>query len=171
LILIDDPFEGGAVAETVVESFFRDAGECEEFVVDECGFVLTQFHFLDAIIESFAFLLFFLEWIFRLPFVIDVDFGEALAGFGEGAENIDVIPKRAGDAMRKLLGCAGQNSRFLTGPLARFGMTSAGLGDGTYEWNAREFAAEVGGVAGAIFGMMQDGVDVVEDVPFGLRRG
>src|ERR1700678_2579993 len=33
--------------------------------------------------------------------------------------------------------------------------------------DAGEFAAEVGGVALAVFGVVQDGVDVVEDVPLG----
>jgi hypothetical protein len=35
--------------------------------------------------------------------------------------------------------------------------------------DAREFAAEVGRVALAVFGVVQDGVDVMEDVPFGNR--
>ena len=35
------------------------------------------------------------------------------------------------------------------------------------ERNARQFAAEVGGVALAVLGVVQDGVDVVEDVPLG----
>ena len=40
---------------------------------------------------------------------------------------------------------------------------SAGGGEG----DAGEFAAEVGGVALAVLGVVQDGVDVVEDVPLG----
>ena len=36
--------------------------------------------------------------------------------------------------------------------------------------DAGEFAAEVGGVALPVLGMVQDGVDVVEDVPFGDGR-
>jgi len=43
-------------------------------------------------------------------------------------------------------------------------MTSVG---GAGEWDAWEFAAEVGGVALAVFGVVQDGVDVMEDVPLG----
>jgi hypothetical protein len=35
------------------------------------------------------------------------------------------------------------------------------------EGDAEEFAADVGGVAFAVFGVVQDGVDVVEDVPLG----
>jgi hypothetical protein len=38
---------------------------------------------------------------------------------------------------------------------------------GADEGDAREFAAEVGGVAMAVFGVVDDSVDVVEDVPFG----
>ncbi|MGC2551347.1 MAG: hypothetical protein WA437_13855 [Candidatus Sulfotelmatobacter sp.] len=45
-------------------------------------------------------------------------------------------------------------------------MTVGGAGG---EGNARKFAAEVGGVALAVLGVVQDGVDVVEDVP--LRDG
>ncbi|MGB8580113.1 MAG: hypothetical protein WCD47_04785 [Candidatus Sulfotelmatobacter sp.] len=45
-------------------------------------------------------------------------------------------------------------------------MTVGGVGG---EGNARKFAAEVGGVALAVLGVVQDGVDVVEDVP--LRDG
>ena len=41
---------------------------------------------------------------------------------------------------------------------------------GAHEWNAWEFAAEVGGVALAVLGVMQDGVDVMEDVPLAVRR-
>lgn len=33
--------------------------------------------------------------------------------------------------------------------------------------NARKFAAEVGGVALAVVGVVEDGVDVMEDVPLG----
>jgi len=38
------------------------------------------------------------------------------------------------------------------------------------ERNARQLALQVGGVALAILGMVQDGVDVVEDVPLGDGR-
>src|SRR2546427_2312328 len=43
-------------------------------------------------------------------------------------------------------------------------MTSRG---GRREGNAWQFAAEVGGVALAVLGMVQDGIDVVEYVPLG----
>jgi hypothetical protein len=45
LILIDDPFERGAVAEAVVEGFFRDVGKGKEVVVDQSCFVFAQTHF------------------------------------------------------------------------------------------------------------------------------
>src|SRR5260370_14227790 len=41
---------------------------------------------------------------------------------------------------------------------------------GACERDAGEFAAEVGGVALAVLGVVQDGVDVVEDVPLGDGR-
>jgi len=41
------------------------------------------------------------------------------------------------------------------------------LGWGAGEGDAGEFAAEVGGVALAVVGVVEDGVDVVEDVPLG----
>jgi hypothetical protein len=43
-------------------------------------------------------------------------------------------------------------------------MTVGGAGG---KRNAREFAAKVGGVALAVLGVVQDGVDVVENVPLG----
>jgi hypothetical protein len=41
---------------------------------------------------------------------------------------------------------------------------------GADEWNARQFAAEISGVAQAVLRVVQDGVGVVEDVPFDDRR-
>jgi len=38
---------------------------------------------------------------------------------------------------------------------------------GACKRNAGQFAAEVGGVALAVLGVVQDGVDVMEDVPLG----
>ena len=46
-------------------------------------------------------------------------------------------------------------------------MTSVSLSDRRDEWDSGKFAAEVGGVALAVLGVVQDGVDVVEDVPLG----
>jgi hypothetical protein len=43
LILIDDPFEGGAIAEAVFISFGRDAAKREELVVDERSLSLLSF--------------------------------------------------------------------------------------------------------------------------------
>ena len=41
---------------------------------------------------------------------------------------------------------------------------------GPCERDAGEFAAEIGGIALAVVGVVQDGVDVVEDVPLGDGR-
>jgi hypothetical protein len=43
-VLVDDPFEGGAVAEAVVEGGGWDAAEGEGFVVAEFGFVFAEGH-------------------------------------------------------------------------------------------------------------------------------
>lgn len=91
LVLVDDPFEGGAVAKTVIVGFRRDAGEREELVVDERGFVFAQLHFDDAVVEFFALLFCPREFVFGLLFVVDVDFGETLTGFCEGMEDPRVI--------------------------------------------------------------------------------
>jgi len=75
LILVDDPFEGGAVAEAVVLGFFRDAAEGKELVVDECRFVFAQLHFGDAVVEFLSLLFHFRELVFGLLFVVDMDIG------------------------------------------------------------------------------------------------
>jgi hypothetical protein len=92
------------------------------------------------------------------------------ASFDEGAEDVDVFVGCGGFVIptggRNLLyASVWLTSRFLTAS-RRLGMTSIDLGSGTNKRDAGEFAAEVGGVALAIFGMVQDGVDIVEDVPF-----
>jgi len=46
-VLVDDPFEGGAVAEAVVEGGW-DAAEGEGFVVAEFGLVFAERHLFDA---------------------------------------------------------------------------------------------------------------------------
>ena len=38
-------------------------------------------------------------------------------------------------------------------------------GCGVHERNPRQFAAQIGGIALAVLGVVQDGVDVMEDVP------
>ena len=51
-VLVDDPLEGGAVAEAVVEGCGGDAVEGEEAVVGELGHVLGEAHFFDAPVEG-----------------------------------------------------------------------------------------------------------------------
>ncbi len=126
-VLVDDPFEGGAVAEAVVEGGGGDAAQEQEIVVAEFGFVFrVEAHLFDAEGDFGlgVFDLFKLE--FCLFFIVDVEFHEALAGGGKGVE-----VGREGDA--------------------------------------GEFALEVGGVASAVFGMVEDSVGGVEDVPLSNR--
>ena len=111
LVLVDDPFDGGAVAEAVVVGGGGDAAQGEEVVVADFGFVFGELHAFDTkgnlgfgVFELF-------EWVFGLFFVVDVEFHEALAGGGEGVE------------------------------VGR-------------ERDAGEFALEVGGVAGAVLGVI-----------------
>src|SRR5713226_675406 len=47
-VLVDDPFEGGAVAEAVVEGGGRDAAEGEGFVVAEFGLVFAEGYLFDT---------------------------------------------------------------------------------------------------------------------------
>jgi hypothetical protein len=72
-------------------------------VVDESGFVFAQLHFGDAVVEFLAFLLYFGELVFGLLFVVDIDFGEALARGNEGPEYIFVILRPAYFAGRKIM--------------------------------------------------------------------
>ena len=90
-VLVDDPFEGGAVAEAVVEGGGGDAAQEQEVVVAEFGFVFGELHPVDAEAD-FGFGVFDLfEGILGLLLVVDVKFHEALAGGGEG---VDVGRKR-----------------------------------------------------------------------------
>lgn len=123
-VLIDHPFEGGAVAEAVVEGFGWDAAQGEEVVVAELGLVFRELHALDPVGDFGCRMFDLFELIGLLFFVVDVEFHEALYGGGEGVE----------------------------------------VG---WEGDAGEFALEVGGVAGAVLGVVEDGVGGVEDVPLG----
>ena len=111
LVLVDDPFEGGAVAEAVVVGGGGDAAQEQEVVAAEFGLVFGELHALDAEGDfgGRGFDLF--EGVLGLLLVVDVEFHEALAGGGEGVE------------------------------VGR-------------ERDAREFALEVGGVAGAVLGVI-----------------
>ena len=51
-VLVDNPIEGAAIAESVFEGFGRDAVEGEETVVDKGALVGCEFHFLDAPVEG-----------------------------------------------------------------------------------------------------------------------
>ena len=93
LVLVNDPLQRGAVAEAVFVCLWRDAGEGEELVVDERSLVLAQAHLGDAVVEFFSRFFGFGELVFGLLFVVDVDFGQALADADEGPENFDVALK------------------------------------------------------------------------------
>lgn len=41
---------------------------------------------------------------------------------------------------------------------------------GLHKGDTRQFAAQIGGVGGAVGGVVQQGIDIVEDVPFGDWR-
>ena len=111
LVLVNDPFEGAAVAELVFVDLGRDVGEGEEVVVAELGFVFGEGHAFDAPVELAGFLT--IEGVLGLGLVMDVEVHESFADFG-------------------VLGEVG------------------GVGD------AGEFALEVGGVAGAVFGVVEE---------------
>ena len=124
LVLVDDPIEGGAVAEFVGEDLRGDALQGEEVVVDEGGFVRGEFHFVHPPVEGRARFLHILQGIFRLLLIVDVEFGQARPGVGEAPE-------------------------------------IRGKGD------TGQFPAEVGGVFLPVGGMVEEGIDVMKDVPLG----
>ena len=78
-VLVDDPLEGGAVAEAIVEGGRWDAAGGEGFVVAEVGLVFREGHLLDAERPGLAGVLDFFEGVFGLLLVVDVEFHEALA--------------------------------------------------------------------------------------------
>ena len=84
LVLVDDPIEGASVAEAVVEDFGRDFRERERFVDLELGLVFGEPHFLDVVGERHALGFDPLERPGFELFVAEVEFGQLLAGFGEG---------------------------------------------------------------------------------------
>ncbi len=87
LVLVDDPFECGAVAEFVEEGFGGDAGEGEGVVDEEGGFVFGEFHFgFDARGAGGVGGDDFGEGEFGGGFVMEVEVGEFLASGGEGVE-------------------------------------------------------------------------------------
>src|SRR5208282_3694430 len=104
LILIDDPFECGAIAEAIVVGFFRDSGEREELVVDERGFVFAEPHFGNVPVQLFSSLLGFGERILELLLVVDVYVRQPLAGFRETSET--VYERDAGELAAEVGGVA-----------------------------------------------------------------
>ena len=123
-VLIDDPFEGGAVAEAIVVGGGGDAVEEKEVVVAEFGFVFGELHAVDAEADFGLGVFDLFEGVLGLLLVVDVEGHELLTSGGEGVE----------------------------------------VG---WEGDAGEFALEVGGVAGAVLGVVEDGVGGMEDVPLG----
>jgi len=122
LVLVDDPFQGAAVAEAVFVDFGRDAAQGQEAVVLDLGFVFGQGHPFDAPVELAGFGA--LERVLGLLLVFDVEFHQVCADF-------------------------------------RVLLEGWGVGD---SW---KFALEVGGVAGAVLGVVEQGIGVVEDFPLG----
>ena len=97
MILVNDPLQGGAVGETVLVGFGRDAGEGEEVVIEERGLVAAEAHLFDAVGKLGSGCLDALQRVLGLPLVVDVQFGQSLPCCGEGAEVGGV-----GDALLKL---------------------------------------------------------------------
>ena len=77
------PFQRGPLSQTVVIRFFRDVTQGEKPVVSERRLIFAQFHFFAAIVEFFPGLFGLGERVFRLLFVVNVDFSETLAGADE----------------------------------------------------------------------------------------
>lgn len=83
-VLVDDPFEGRAVAEAVVKCGGGNAAEFEEVVVGGLGLVFGEPHALDAE-GDFGFRVFELfERITGLLLVVGTEFHQALPGGDEG---------------------------------------------------------------------------------------
>ena len=86
-ILIYHPFQCGTRAEAIVKYFRGHPVNCEKFVVDDLRFVFGEFHFLDAPVEWDLQILDELEIaVFRLGFVVDMDFCKSFACLCESPE-------------------------------------------------------------------------------------
>lgn len=79
-VLVDYPLEGAAVAQAVLLDFGRDAGEGQESVVAELGFVFGEGHFLDAPVEFAGFSA--LKGVFGLLFVFEMELHQGRADTG-----------------------------------------------------------------------------------------
>lgn len=75
LVLVNDPFEGGAIAEAVFVGFRRNGFKGEPVVVEECGLVLGEAHFSEAPADLLAGFFDAFERVFGLLFVVDVESG------------------------------------------------------------------------------------------------
>jgi hypothetical protein len=145
LVLVDDPFEGRAVAEAVVERFGRDCGERERGIYREAQLVLAESHLVfDAVAERYAGGFDEVEIPGFEFFIIQMQLGQLLAGLGKG-------PEARGTLTPTLSRSTGR------------GRVNGGEGD------AGQLALEVIGVLPAIAGMVQQAIDVVEDGPLGDR--
>jgi hypothetical protein len=127
LVLVDDPVEGGAVAEAIVEDFIGDAGEGEGVVDFDFGFVFGESHFFDAVGEGEAGGFDPFEVVGFGGFVVEVEVGELFASAGEGVER--------------------------GGPTDTIG----GLLERRGEGDAGELAFEVVGELGAVGGVVEEG--------------
>ena len=71
----------------MVETGGRDAGEGERVVVNQGSLVAREAHLFDAVVKFGAGLPGFLEPVFGLRLVVDVEVGEAFSGGGELVED------------------------------------------------------------------------------------
>lgn len=95
-ILVDDPIEGGAVAEAVAKGGGWDAPEGEGFVVAEVGFVFAEGHLFYAEGPGLVGLFDFFEGVFGLLLVVDVEFHEAFRCLATNGRFLEVVPALLG---------------------------------------------------------------------------
>lgn len=87
LVLVDDPLQGGTVAEAVFESFRRDAGEGQRGIHGEAELVLGEAHLVfHPVRERNAGRFDEIEVPGLQLFIIEVQPGKLLPRLGEGAE-------------------------------------------------------------------------------------
>ncbi len=86
-VLVDDPFEGGAVAEALVEGGGGDAAQQQEVVIAELDLVFGELHLLHAEADLGLGVFDLLQFVLLLFLIVDVEFHETLAG---GCEGVDV---------------------------------------------------------------------------------
>ena len=86
LILIDDPFQSRAIAQSILKHFGRDSTQSHEVVVDKRAFVFAQLHLFNAPVERLARRFDSFERILELLFVVDMNLSQAFADVGEGVK-------------------------------------------------------------------------------------